>query len=65
MKIHVIQKVCIIRYTDTLAKEPEKRKIYADLIFLRHACRIIHRLSTEYINIWYAERTLDTRYTRS
>ncbi len=25
MKIHVMQKVCIMRYIDTLAKEPEKR----------------------------------------
>lgn len=36
MKIHVMQKVCIMRYIDTLAKEPKKRKFYPDLIFLRH-----------------------------
>jgi hypothetical protein len=38
MKIHVMQKVCIMRYTDTLAKEPEKGKFYADLIFITVQC---------------------------
>ena len=62
MKIHGMQKVCIMRYTDTLAKEPEKGKFYADLIFITVRCRLVHRLSTEYINIWYAETPLDTKY---
>jgi len=65
MKIHDIQRLCIPRYIEILAKEPEKRKIYVDLIFSHKINKIVHILSTEYINIWYAACAIDTRYTRS
>jgi len=44
------------------AKTPKSRILYVFFTFGLIFDKIVHRLSTEYINIWYSIPSLDTIY---
>jgi len=64
MIIRPIQRLFISHGNVTLAKSLKIRILYTFLIYGFQSFEVFHSLSTEYINIWYAVISLDTRYTR-
>ena len=65
MFIHVIQRICNSRCYVTLARILNLRGLYIFLIFGFVFLTIVHSLSTEYINIWYARSSIDTKDRKS
>lgn len=63
MFIHVMQTVCSCCCYVTLARTVNIRRLYIFLIIGFFFLVIIHILSTEYINIWYARSSIDTKYS--
>ena len=63
MFIHVMQPVCKSCYCVLLARIVNLRVLYIFLIPGFFFFAIIHSLSTEYINIWYARSSIDTKYS--
>jgi hypothetical protein len=63
MFIQVMQRVCRDCFDVTLARKPVSRSFYVLLIFGYIFATIVHTLSTEYINIWYATSSIDTKYS--
>ena len=49
-----MQNLCNSCYEDIRVKNAKKHQFDRNLIFYSAILVIIHRLSTEYINIWYA-----------
>ena len=61
--IHDMQLVCSYCCDVTLARKRNRGLLDVVLIFGYIFRTIVHSLSTEYINIWYARSSIDTKYS--
>ena len=61
--MRVMQRICTSCCDVTLARSTILRRLYIFLIFGFVFATFVHRLSTEYINIWYAGSSIDTKYS--